>query len=62
MPSLADMDRITYEKAEELRQEMTRPGGQPEKLDFSPAPVCFRCHTPILGRKVLITSVLITDF
>ncbi|KAI6132668.1 hypothetical protein EDD17DRAFT_1763396 [Pisolithus thermaeus] len=55
-PSLEDIDRITYKAAEELRREMTRPGGQPEKLDFSVAATCFRCNMPILDRKPLVCS------
>lgn len=56
VPSLAEMDRITYKAAEELRAEMTRPGGRPEKLDFSPAATCFRCGMPVLDRKPLVCS------
>lgn len=55
MPTAADMIRITYVGAAKLKEEMSRPGGQPEKLDFSIMASCFNCdgamsqHT---GQKV----------
>lgn len=61
MLTAADMNRITYLGAAKLKAEMSRPGGQPEKLDFSIMAGCFNCdrvmsqHT---GQKVL--SLIIT--
>ena len=56
MPTAADMNRLTYLGATRLKEEMTRPGGQPEKLDFSILPSCFSCDRPmsqLSGHKVL---------
>ena len=52
---MPDMTRLTYVGAAKLKEEMSRPGGQPEKLDFSIMPSCFNCDAPIsqvLGNKV----------
>jgi hypothetical protein len=53
MPTAADLNRMTYKGAAKLREEMTRPGGQPAKLDFGIMPVCGNCDAPIMGQKVL---------
>ena len=55
MPTAADMNRLTYLGAAKFKEEMSRPGGQPEKLDFNIMTSCFNCdgamsqHT---GQKV----------
>lgn len=55
MPTAADMNRITYLGAAKLKEEMSHPGGQPEKLDFSIMAGCFNCDGLLSqhrGRKV----------
>ena len=57
MPTAADMNRLTYLGAAKLKEEMSRPGGQPEKLDFSIMAGCFNCDGPMsrhTGQKVLV--------
>lgn len=55
MPTAADLNHLTYLGAAKLREAMSRPDGQPEKLDFSIMAGCFNCdgmlsqHT---GQKV----------
>lgn len=59
MPTAADMNRITYLGAAKLKEEMSRPGGQPEKLDFSIMAGCFNCDGLLSqhrGQKVLSLS------
>ncbi|KAG1755088.1 uncharacterized protein EDB91DRAFT_1097220 [Suillus paluster] len=55
MPTAADLIRITYKGAEQLRREQ-RPGGDPSKLDFSIASTCYNCDALIMGRKPLVCS------
>ncbi|KAG1801405.1 uncharacterized protein HD556DRAFT_1438436 [Suillus plorans] len=55
MPTAADITRMTYKGAEQLRSEQ-RPGGDPSKLDFGIVPTCYNCDIPIMGRKPLICS------
>ncbi|KAF9243942.1 PAXNEB protein-domain-containing protein [Melanogaster broomeanus] len=52
MPTAADLNRMTYKGAAKLREEMTRPGGQPEKLDFGTMPVCSNCDAPIMTEAI----------
>jgi len=55
MPTAADMNRLTYLGAAKLKEEMSRPGGQPEKLDFSIMAGCFGCGRTMsqhMGQKV----------
>ena len=54
--STSKMTRLTYVGAAKLKEEMSRPGGQPEKLDYSILACCFHCSVLIsefLGNKVL---------
>lgn len=51
MPTAADITRMTYKGAEQLRSEQ-RPGGDPSKLDFGIVPTCYNCDIPIMGRNV----------
>jgi hypothetical protein len=51
MPTAADITRMTYKGAEQLRSEQ-RPGGDPSKLDFGTVPTCYNCDAPIIGHKV----------
>jgi len=57
MPRLTaeDMNRITYSGAARLKEERTRPDGQPDKLDFSIFPTCFACDGP-MSQKPLVCS------
>ncbi|KAG2146546.1 uncharacterized protein EDB93DRAFT_1104316 [Suillus bovinus] len=50
MPTAADIARMTYKGAEQLRSEQ-RPGGDPSKLDFGTVPTCYNCDIPIMDRK-----------
>jgi len=55
MPTAADINRLTYLGAARFKEEMSRPGGQPEKLDFSLMATCFNCGgagSQIIGQKV----------
>lgn len=59
MPTATDMIRMTYLGATKLKEEMSRPGGQPEKLDFSIIASCFNCDGPMskhVGQKALDLS------
>jgi hypothetical protein len=55
MPTAADITRMTYEDAEKLRREQ-RPGGDPNKLNYSTMPTCYNCDLPIMSGKPLICS------
>lgn len=52
MPTATDINRLTYLGAAKLKEEMSRPGGQPEKLDFSIMASCFNCDGPMSQQKV----------
>ncbi|KAH7883767.1 hypothetical protein F5I97DRAFT_1930004 [Phlebopus sp. FC_14] len=54
MPTNADLNRMTYKAAAKLREEWTRPGGRPEKLDFGTVPSCSNCNAPIMNQKTLV--------
>ncbi|KAG8219968.1 hypothetical protein J3R82DRAFT_973 [Butyriboletus roseoflavus] len=59
MPTASDINRLTYLGAAKLKEEMSRPGGQPEKLDFSIMAGCFNCNRPMsqhTGQKLLVCS------
>ncbi|KAF9229504.1 hypothetical protein BS17DRAFT_771549 [Gyrodon lividus] len=56
MPTTADLNRMTYEGAAKLREEMSQPGGQPEKLNFGVMPICSNCDAPIMAQKPLVCS------
>jgi hypothetical protein len=51
MSTAADITRMTYRGAEQLRIEQ-RPGGDPSKLDFGTVPTCYNCDASIMGHKV----------
>lgn len=55
MPTAADINSLTYLGAAKFKEEMSRPGGQPEKLDFSLMATCFGCGGAVsqtIGQKV----------
>lgn len=61
MPTAADLTRITYLGAAKLKEEMSRPDGHPENLDFSIMAGCFNCDAILsqqMGQKVPIFSVV----